>query len=112
MYSGEGQASGQDGLLDGVEFPGVILTFHINTHAFPVVVLFALDERFGRVLGEVGIDVLPFLFPVVADRKLTTWGCGRILGLGYAVSPRLARYSRGLSEPREILMRFSLYQQM
>ena len=40
------------------------------------------------------------------------WGCGGILGLGYAISPRLSRYSAGLSEPREILMRFSLYQRM
>ena len=39
-------------------------------------------------------------------------GCGVNLGLVYAVSPRLSRYSRGLSEPREILIRFSLYQQM
>jgi len=28
-------------------------------------------------------------------------GCGGILGLVYAVKPRLARYSRGLREPRE-----------
>ena len=39
-------------------------------------------------------------------------GCGVKLGLVYAVSPRLACYSRGLSEPREILMSFSLYQRM
>lgn len=49
---------------------------------------------------------------VRADADLTHWGCGVKLGLVYAVSPRLARYSRGLSEPREILMRFSLYQWM
>ena len=30
----------------------------------------------------------------------------------YAVSPRLSRYSMGLREPREILIRFSLYQRM
>ena len=29
-------------------------------------------------------------------------GCGINLGLVYAASPRLSRYSRGLSEPREI----------
>ena len=49
---------------------------------------------------------------VGADRILTTWGCGVKLRLVYAVIPRLSRYSRGLSEPREILMRFSLYQRM
>ena len=49
---------------------------------------------------------------VVADRKLTIWGCGQKLGLVYAASPRLSRYSRGLRKPREILMRFSLYQRM
>jgi hypothetical protein len=59
--------------------------------------------------------------PVREDENLDllfTWrlqrkgGCGGILGLGYAVSPRLSRYSTGLSEPREILIRFSLYQRM
>ncbi|WP_210546735.1 helicase-related protein [Rhodoferax sp. PAMC 29310] len=49
---------------------------------------------------------------VGANRILATWGCGVKLGLVYAVIPRLARYSMGLSEPREILMRFSLYQRM
>ena len=63
----------------------------------------------GRVAAATGRQALRC---VGADRKLTIWGCGGILGLGYAVSPRLARYSRGLSEPREILMRFSLYQWM
>lgn len=33
---------------------------------------------------------------VGANSKLTTWGCGRFLGLVYAASPRLARYSTGL----------------
>ena len=42
--------------------------------------------------------------------KIDHGGCGGNLGLGYVASPRLARYSRGLSEPREILIRFSLYQ--
>ena|GEM_PF-4249937 len=51
-------------------------------------------------------------FTVAAALKLITWGCGGNLRLIYAVSPRLARYSSGLSEPREILMRFSLYQRM
>ena len=46
------------------------------------------------------------------DVEVIDGGCGVKLGLVYAVSPRLARYSRGLSEPREILMRFSLYQWM
>ena len=31
---------------------------------------------------------------------------------GYAISPRLSRYSAGLREPRDILIRFSLYQRM
>ena len=39
-------------------------------------------------------------------------GCGIKLGLVYAVKPRLARYSMGLSGPKEILMRFSLYQRL
>jgi hypothetical protein len=39
-------------------------------------------------------------------------GCGQKLGLVYAASPRLSRYSSGLSEPRETLIRFSLYQRM
>jgi hypothetical protein len=47
---------------------------------------------------------------VGADRKLTHWGCGVKLGLVYAVNPRLSRYSMGLSEPKDILIRFSLYQ--
>ena len=49
---------------------------------------------------------------VSADGILTRWGCGGILGLIYAISPRLARYSWGLREPREIFIRFSLYQRM
>lgn len=31
---------------------------------------------------------------------------------GYAAKPRLSRYSMGLSAPREIFIRFSLYQRM
>ncbi|SEK16588.1 hypothetical protein SAMN05444746_12760 [Variovorax sp. OK212] len=34
------------------------------------------------------------------------------VGLVYAASPRLTRYSIGLREPREILSRFSLHQRM
>ena len=37
-------------------------------------------------------------------------GCGVKLGLVYAVNPRLSRYSMGLGEPKDILIRFSLYQ--
>lgn len=44
--------------------------------------------------------------------KLIQGGCCVILGLVYAENPRLFRYSTGLSEPRDILMRFSLYQWM
>jgi hypothetical protein len=51
--------------------------------------------------------------PYVSDeRKLTHWGCGEKLGLIYAAIPRLIRYSTGLSEPSEILIRFSLYQRI
>ena len=39
-------------------------------------------------------------------------GCGGFLGLGYAAIIRLVRYSTGLRPPREILIRFSLYQRM
>lgn len=39
-------------------------------------------------------------------------GADKKLDWSYAVSPRLARYSIGLREPREILIRFSLYQRM
>ena len=49
---------------------------------------------------------------VTSGCKLIQGGCCVKLGLVYAVNPRLARYSRGLSEPREILMRFSLYQRI
>ena len=49
---------------------------------------------------------------VRAGRTLTTRGCGQNLGLGYAAMPRLSRYSNGLREPRETLIRFSLYQRM
>ena len=31
---------------------------------------------------------------------------------GYAMSPKLLRYSRGLRAPKDILIRFSLYQRM
>lgn len=37
-------------------------------------------------------------------------GCGGKVGLIYVVSPRLSLYSEGLSDPRDILIRFSLYQ--
>jgi hypothetical protein len=42
--------------------------------------------------------------------NLTHRGCGQYLGLVYTVIPRLARYSMGLSEPRESLIRSLLYQ--
>jgi len=43
---------------------------------------------------------------------MTTRGCGGFLGLGYVAIIRLLRYSTGLRAPREILIRFSLYQRM
>lgn len=49
---------------------------------------------------------------VGADVKLTHRGCGDFLGLNYAAIPRLCRYSMGLSEPSETLIRFALYQRM
>jgi len=39
-------------------------------------------------------------------------GADKKLDWFYAASPRLTRYSIGLREPREILIRFSLYQRM
>ena len=47
---------------------------------------------------------------VGADRKLTRRGCSVKLGLVYAANPRLSRYSIGLSEPKDILIRIALYQ--
>ena len=52
------------------------------------------------------------LLIVLTAWLLTYRGCGRNLGLVYAVNPRLARYSMGLRELREILMPFSLYQRL
>ena len=40
-----------------------------------------------------------------AGMRTKTW-------TGYAAKPRLSRYSMGLSAPREIFIRFSLYQRM
>ena len=39
-------------------------------------------------------------------------GADKNLDWFYAASPRLTRYSIGLRAPREILIRFSLYQRM
>ena len=44
--------------------------------------------------------------------KLTLRGGGVKLGVVYAAIPRLSLYSMGLSEPRDILIRFSLYQRI
>ena len=54
----------------------------------------------------------PIFLPetVELQRNLTQWGCGQYLGLVYTVIPRFARYSMGLSEPRESLIRSLLYQ--
>ena len=43
---------------------------------------------------------------------LQNGGADKNLDWFYAVSPRLSRYSMGLREPRDILIRFSLYQRM
>ncbi|NNA21584.1 hypothetical protein HBN70_12540, partial [Pseudomonas lundensis] len=42
---------------------------------------------------------------VLSGMRTKTW-------TGYAAKPRLSRYSMGLSAPREIFIRFSLYQRM
>lgn len=64
------------------------------------------------------IDLVRFLlhplqseFVDSAD-KVSHRRCGIELVLVYAVSPRLFRSSMELNEPRDILMRFSLYQRM
>ena len=44
--------------------------------------------------------------------KSQSGGADKNLDWFYAASPRLTRYSIGLREPREILIRFSLYQRM
>ena len=46
------------------------------------------------------------------EAKNERGGCGVKLGLVYAAIPRLSLYSMGLSEPRDILIRFSLYQRI
>jgi hypothetical protein len=58
------------------------------------------------------IKIGNILKDVESHPKLTPWKCGVKLGLVYAVIPRLSRYSMGLSEPRDILIRSSLYQRM
>jgi hypothetical protein len=49
---------------------------------------------------------------VSAARDLTSWGCGRFLGLIYAAERRLSRYSIGLMPPSVSLIRFWLYHLM
>lgn len=52
---------------------------------------------------------------LVAHRFVQTFprgGADKNLDWFYAAIPRLTRYSIGLREPREILIRFSLYQRM
>lgn len=53
--------------------------------------------------GETGLAAL---------LKAGRGGADKNLDWFYAASPRLTRYSIGLREPREILIRFSLYQRM
>lgn len=68
-----------------------------------------LTHHDGKIATEQG-NVRSVL--VSAEMKLYRRGCGRKLGLGYAAIPRLSRYSSGLREPREILIRFSLCHRM
>jgi hypothetical protein len=42
----------------------------------------------------------------------TVGGAAKILDWFYAAIPRLSRYSSGLREPSETLIRFALYQRM
>ena len=51
-------------------------------------------------------------YAYAAVPKVLAWGCGQILGLIYAAIPRLCRYSMGLREPSETLIRFALYQRI
>ena len=46
---------------------------------------------------------------VAVGGNLPEWGCGGFLGLYYAISPRLWRYSDGLNPPSDSLMRPRLY---
>ena len=46
------------------------------------------------------------------QRDVTQVGCGVELGLIYAAIPRVNRYSTGLGDPSEILIRFLLYQRI
>jgi hypothetical protein len=46
-----------------------------------------------------------FIAPSARGMRLKTW-------TGYAKSPKLLLYSRGLRAPKDILIRFSLYQRM
>lgn len=81
-----------------VYYPGVI------SDDFP-----SFDVRLDALLGKkraLASDMLN------GYSDLSAGGCGVKPGLVYAANPRLSRYSRGLSETREILMRFSLYQRM
>ena len=72
-----------------------------------------LDQRGTLDVLRNGIELLGLKTPLkLAEFKPALGGCSGILGLVYAVSPRLSRYSSGLRKPREILMRFSLYQRM
>ena len=49
---------------------------------------------------------------VQVQQPILCGGADKNLDWFYAASPRLTRYSIGLREPREILIRFSLYQRM
>ena len=61
-------------------------------------------HHFFNNLGEVK-NLSNNLLQAKVGMRTKTW-------TGYAVKPRLSRYSMGLSAPREIFIRFSLYQRM
>ncbi|MDH6150945.1 aspartate/methionine/tyrosine aminotransferase [Paraburkholderia sp. WSM4179] len=71
------------------------------------------DSKKHTAMAALSEDVLTITFNSLSKSyRSCGYRCGRNLGLVYAASPRLSRYSRGLREPGEILIRFSLYQRM
>lgn len=64
------------------------------------------QERFDFCVGHWFGKVIPLKnIAATAGMRTKTW-------TGYAAKPRLSRYSMGLSAPKEIFIRFSLYQRM
>ena len=72
-------------------------------------ILAVLQTNARASLQEVGQAVGLSASLLISTQK---GGADKNLDWFYAASPRLTRYSMGLREPREILIRFSLYQRM